>query len=196
MTSKYPVVIISGPSGAGEDSIIAGIEKILPIEKIKTTSTRGMRPGESQGKPYNFISIGEFKDKIKENGFFECAQHYNDEYYGVSWKEIERAIKSGRIPIWKIDYKGVISAKEKLPNCLTILITAPLTILEQRIRQRSGVSDDYVAKRMKYTREWFKNKDIYDYEVENKQNQLNKTIDKVVNIINKELKLDKKSGRQ
>lgn len=183
---KYPIIIISGPSGAGEDSIINGLKKRLPIERVITTNTRGMRPGESQGKPYYFISREKFQEDLAAGKFFEQAEEYEN-YYGVTHEELERVKNSGKIGIWKIGYKGVMYAKEKIPNIVAIFINAPLDILERRIRGRGGVTDEYVKERMKYTKEWLKHRDIYDYEVENEQGKLAETIDKVEGIIKREL---------
>ncbi|PLX26662.1 guanylate kinase [Candidatus Parcubacteria bacterium] len=179
------IFIISGPSGVGEDSIIKGLKKILPIEVIITTTTRDLRPGESQGNPYYFISKEEFKNGIENNEFFEYAKEYNDNYYGVTHKEIERIKNSDKIGIWKIEYKGVIYAKKMFPNIIAIFINAPLDILEKRIRNRSNVSEEYIKERLDYTREWLKNIDIYNYKVENEEGKLKDTIKKVANIIEK-----------
>ena len=94
--------IISGPSGAGEDSIIEGLKSHFPIERVITTTSRPMRPGDSNGNPYYFISKEEFKKRIEEEKFFEWAQEYNDNYYGVTHEEINRVIDSNKIGIWKI----------------------------------------------------------------------------------------------
>lgn len=177
------IVIISGPSGAGEDSIIDGLSQYMPIERIITTSTRDMREGESQGDPYYFISHEEFAQGIEDGKFFEYAQQYNDNYYGVTFEEIERVKAAEGVGIWKIDYKGVIQAKELMPEIKTIFITAPLDILEKRIRSRDGVSDEFVAERMAYTKEWLEHADIYDYQVENEEGKLDNTIEKVRDII-------------
>ena len=91
------VFIISGPSGAGEDSIIEGLRERFPIERIITTTTREMRSGESQGNPYYFISKEEFERKIQEKGFVEYALQYNGNLYGVTKEEIERVGKSGKL---------------------------------------------------------------------------------------------------
>lgn len=179
------IFIISGPSGAGEDSVIDGLQKIFPIERVVTTTTRKMRPGESQKNPYYFISEKEFISKIEKGGFFEYAKEYNNLYYGVTGEEIERVKSCGRIGIWKIEYKGVITAKKVMPDIIAIFINAPLKILEERIRRRTSVTDEFVAERMKYTKEWLKHKNIYDYEIENKQGKLDETIKKVANIIEK-----------
>src|SRR3989344_41352 len=109
---KTSLIIISGPSGSGEDSIIEGLKEYFPLERVITTTTRQMRRTESEGNPYYFISTEEFADRVDRGDFFEYAQQYNDHFYGVTFAEIERVKNSGKIGIWKIDYKGVIKVKE------------------------------------------------------------------------------------
>ncbi|MDD4606980.1 MAG: hypothetical protein PHS07_01390 [Patescibacteria group bacterium] len=190
MTQNYTnkIFIISGPSGAGEDSIIQKLKDYFPIEAAITTTSRSMRPKESPGHPYYFISRQEFKAGIKNNLFFEYAQQYNNEYYGITHQEIERIKNlSDKIGIWKIDYQGVITAKKLMPKIIAIFINAPLDVLEQRIRGRSNVTDEYIKERMEYTREWLKYRNIYDYEVINHQGKLDQAIQEVVEIIQQEL---------
>ena len=180
---KNNIYIISGPSGAGEDSVIEGLKKYFPIERIITTTTRAMRTGESQGNPYYFISKEDFQKNILANNFFEYAEEYNNNYYGVTKTEIERVQNSDKIGTWKIEYKGVITAKKLLPKIIAIFLNAPLEILEQRIRQRDNATEEYISERLTYTREWLKHKDIYDYEVINEQGKLAEAIEKIANII-------------
>ena len=179
----HPLIIISGPSGAGEDSVIERIGKVFSIERVTTTTTRPMRPDESQGHPYYFTSKTDFEAGIEASKFFEHAKHYNNEYYGVTFDEIERVKRSGRIGIWKIDYKGVMAAKKLMPDIVAIFLTAPLDVLEKRIRGRSGVTDAYVAERMAYTKEWLEHTGIYDYTVVNEEGKLDKTVADVKRII-------------
>jgi len=180
---KNNIFIISGPSGAGEDSIIEGLKKTLPIERVITTSTRKMRPGDKQGKPYFFISKKEFLQSIKNGDFLEYAQEYNDNYYGVTHKEIDRIKKSNKIGLLKIEYKGVMAIKKIMPAIKSILINAPLEIMTNRIKKRDNVTEEYVVSRTAYTKEWLKHKDIYDYEVINEENRLAKAIKEVAEII-------------
>ncbi|MFZ2187306.1 MAG: hypothetical protein WAV46_01630 [Candidatus Moraniibacteriota bacterium] len=179
------IFIISGPSGAGEDSIIDGLSKRLPTETIITTVTRPKRIGESDGHPYYFISRAAFEENIERGDMVEYAQHYNGNYYGVTKKELERIAASEKIGIWKIDYQGVATAKRLFPNIIAIFIIAPLEVLEQRIRRRDNLTEEYVQERMEYTREWLKHTDLYDYTVENKQGKLDEAIEKVRAIIEK-----------
>jgi len=180
---KHNLFIISGPSGVGGDDIITGLFSVLPIERVITMTTRQPREGEVDGIDYYFINRAEFLSGISKHQFFEYAQEYNGEYYGVTQSEIERVMGSGKIGIWRLEYKGVITAKKIFPEVITILINAPLAVLERRIRNRSVVSDEFVKERMEYTKEWLKHKDIYDYEVINHEGQLEKTIEEVAAII-------------
>ncbi|OGI17912.1 MAG: hypothetical protein A3J63_00350 [Candidatus Moranbacteria bacterium RIFCSPHIGHO2_02_FULL_40_12b] len=184
IANKNNIFIISGPSGAGEDSIIEGLKKYFPIERIVTTSTREMRPGESQSDPYWFIAREEFEKRRNNNEFVEWAEQYNGNLYGVTKKEIERVKNSGKIGTWKIDWKGVITAKKLYPEIPAIFVTVPdLKIMENRIRRRGGLSEKYIRERMEYTKAWMKHADIYDYTVVNKEGKLNEAIAKTAEII-------------
>ncbi len=182
--------IISGPSGAGEDSVIAGLEKIIPLERVISTTTRPPRSHESNKNPYYFIPQKKFKEGIKKNLFFEWAREYNNHYYGVTRKEMHRIRGSKKIGIWKIEYQGVITAKKLIPGIKAILINAPLPVLKKRIKSRDNVSAKYLRSRMAYTKKWLQYKNIYDYEVINEENKLNKTIRRVAAIIKSQI--DKK----
>lgn len=190
--SKPNIFIISGPSGAGEDSIIEGLRKYFPIEKVITTSTRFIRPGEAQGNPYYFISREEFIKRRDSGEFAEWTEEYNGNLYGVIKEEIER-VKSasrwtGKIGIWKIEWKGVITAKKIFPEIPAIFITvSDLKILENRIRRRGGISEEYIKERMEYTKEWMRHKDVYDHEVYNEEGKLDEAIAKTAEIIKKHL---------
>ncbi|MFA7662421.1 MAG: guanylate kinase [Patescibacteria group bacterium] len=180
---KNKLFIISGPSGAGKDSVINEVKKFFSIEKIVTTTTRAMRPGEIEGVDYYFLSEEEFKKRIDEGRFFEWAQQYNDNYYGVTFEEIERVKQSEAIGLWNLDYKGTVTIKKLMPEIKSIFITASLDILEKRIRARDKVTDEFVAERMKYTKEWLKHQDIYDFVVENNEGKLDEAVAKVLEII-------------
>jgi guanylate kinase len=180
--------IISGPSGSGQDSIIEALRKFLPIERVITTTTREMRPKESQKNPYYFVSRENFLERIRKQDFAEYAQEYNGNYYGVTMQELERVNNSGKIGIWKIEYQGVLKAKELFPGIIAILISAPLEILEKRIRVRDkGKDEAYTQERLKYTEEFLKHRNIYDFEVINNDGKMEEAIKKVTEIIKKHI---------
>lgn len=188
MNKKNRLFIISCPSGAGEDSVITGLKKCLDIEKIITTTTRKIRPNETQGKEYYFISKDKFKEGIANNEFFEYAEEDNAQFYGVKNKELERIKNCGKIKIWKIDYKGVITAKKLMPQIIAILILPPsIEILEKRLLKR-GETKEFIKRRMDYAKGWLKHKNIFDYQVINHENRLAETVEEVKKIILKNIK--------
>ena len=184
--NKNKLFIISGPSGAGEDSVIEGLKKFLPIERVVTTTTRKKRSDIFAEDSYYFISKEEFKKGIAENKFFEYAKEYNNQFYGVTKKEIERVIKCDKIGIWKIEYKGVMTIKKLMPEIISIFIMTPtIEDIERRLLKR-GHDENYIKQRMIYTKEWLKHKDIYDYEVVNYEGKLDKAVEEIREIILKE----------
>ncbi|MEA2065003.1 MAG: guanylate kinase [Patescibacteria group bacterium] len=183
MNKKNNLFIISGPSGVGEDSVIFGLKKCLDIKKIITTTTRKIRSNETEGKEYYFISKQEFKKGIANNEFFEYAEEDNAQFYGVKNKEIKNAFNSEKIGIWKIDYKGVITAKKLMPQIIAILILPPsLKTLEKRLSKR-GETKEFIKQRIDYAKGWLEYKNIFDYQIINRENRLAETVKKVKKII-------------
>ena len=181
---KSNIFILSGPSGAGEDSIIEGLKEYFPLQRIITTTTRSMRSNESQGKPYYFVSKEEFEKQLKSGNFIEHAEQYNGNLYGVTAEEIQRVKDSGKIGIWKIEYKGVKEAKKLFPEIKSIFIDAvSLEVLEKRIRRRDNVSDEYIKERMDYTKKWLQYTNLYDFKVINEDGKLNEAVKQVAEII-------------
>lgn len=182
---SYPnLFIISGPSGSGEDSIIEGLKKYFPVERVVTTTTRAARPGETHGISYYFTTREDFERRLNNNEFVEHARQYNGNLYGVTREELDRVVQSGKAGVWKIEYQGVISAKKLFPEIIAIFITVPeFSILETRIRRRDRVSEDYIKERMIYSKEWMRHADIYDYTVVNEEGKLDKAVREVADII-------------
>jgi guanylate kinase len=176
--------ILSGPSGAGEDSIIEKLSALLPIERVVTTTTRAMRVNESQGHPYYFVSKEVFEQGIAEGKFIEYATQYNDHLYGVTQGELDRAVKTGKTVLWKIEYQGVEAMKKRFPEIKSVFITVPSTdILVRRLRKRGGATEEHIRERMRYTQEWLRHTDIYDYTVVNEEGKLDEAVAKVKAIL-------------
>lgn len=177
--------IISGPSGSGQDSVIEGLGRIFPLERVITSTTRKPRSSESDGKPYYFLSHDDFERKIAAGDLIEWAKEYNDELYGVTKEELKRVATCGQVGIWKIEWKGVVTAKRLFPDIIAILISAPLESIETRLRKRDNPTEEYLAERMAYTREWMNHTDIYDHTIENADGSLEKAVNEAADIIRK-----------
>ncbi len=178
--------ILSGPSGAGEDTIIEELSEIIELERTITTTTRDMRAYESQGNPYHFISKQEFQEKIEAGDFFEYAEQDNGNLYGITYEELQRVVNLNKVGVWKIDYKGVRTVKKKLPDIIAIMIYAPKDKLKKRISNRGTASDEFIEERLDYAQGWFKHEELFNYKVKNKQHQLQEAVKQVLSIIEKE----------
>lgn len=146
-----------------------------------------MRPGESDGSPYYFVSKEQFEEKLARGDMVEWAKQYNGNLYGVTTAELERVNALPGVGIWKIEYQGVMTAQKFYPEVLSIFIMAEsLDVLADRIRSRGSVTDEFLAERMAYTKEWLRHEDIYDYKVINHQGKLDETVKQVARILKSE----------
>jgi len=182
---KGKIFVISAPSGTGKTTILKELKKeISDIEPIITYTTRKQRPGEKNKIDYYFISQKTFLKKIKENKFLEWAKVY-DNYYGTPKDKVEKVLKKGKKILLTLDTQGGRNIKKLFPSAILIGILPPsFKEQERRIRERKGISEEEIKKRLKEAKQ--ERKIIftkYDVRVVNKN--LESTIKKIKNIIEK-----------
>jgi len=136
---KTRMIIVAAPSGAGKSSFV---EKIASedsrLHDVVTYTTRAMRAGESQGKPYFFISKEDFNHKKAEGFFIECAQVHTN-FYGTSFEQLQKAWDQNKVCIMDIDIQGVATFKSKFPDVKTVFILPPsIDELRRRVIKRDG----------------------------------------------------------
>ena len=69
--NKKMLVILSGVSGAGKDTIKKElIKRMQNVISLPSFTSREPRPGEEEGVQYHFITKEEFKEKIKKEEFY------------------------------------------------------------------------------------------------------------------------------
>lgn len=140
--SRGVLLVLTGPSGAGKDTLFAKLKEKRPsIIKIVTTTSRAPRAGESEGNPYHFISREEFEKKIVEDAFFEWVE-FRGALNGTQKKTLEDALKKGVDVIWRIDAKGVKNIKEKVKamvdRSVFVFLTSPVEVLKNRVQKDEG----------------------------------------------------------
>ncbi len=132
------MIIVVAPSGAGKSTFIDEILK-FPDYGIKDTitfTTRGMRPGESEGDPYFFLQEEDFKKKIEQDFFVEWAKVHSS-YYGTSHKQIREFWQQGYAVIMDVDIQGAETFKKKFPESLVVFIKPPsIETLKERLLVR------------------------------------------------------------
>ena len=164
---KGKLVIISGPSGSGKTSICKILTKNPKIKQSVSYTTRKPRDGERNGIDYCFIEKSEFEKLIRENKFVEYAE-YCGYLYGTPVSTIKEAIDNEEILILAIDVKGALQIMDKMPETISIFITAPddETV---KLRLKNRFTDDGIDidKRFIVAREEMAYGKYYDYCVVN-----------------------------
>ena len=149
MTGK--LIIFSAPSGAGKTTIVKHLLKSgLPLEFSISACSRSPRVGETHGKDYYFLSVEDFKEKIKNNEFIEWEEVYAGNFYGTLRSEMERIWGNGNHVLFDIDVKGGINLKNKFPaDTLSIFVMPPsVKELEHRLTIRSTDDEATIRKRI------------------------------------------------
>jgi len=141
--------IISAPSGAGKTSLVkALLESTDGIRVSVSHTTRGMRPGEVDGKDYHFTEVETFRSMIADNAFLEHAEVFGN-YYGTSRSSALDMMAQGMDVILEIDWQGAQQVRAKMPEAVSIFILPPSREeLERRLRGRGTDADEVIARRL------------------------------------------------
>ncbi len=176
------LIIISGPSGTGKDTIAHALtEKDNSLCISVSATTRPMRANEKEGKDYYFKTEKEFNDLINEDGFIEHAC-YDGHCYGTLKSDVCRRIDEGKQVILVIEVKGAAAVREKFPGVLSIFILPPdMNTLEKRLRKRATESEESIKKRLAAANDEIMRACEYDYKVVNAD--LDEAVETVYNII-------------
>lgn len=183
--SKGTVLIVSGPSGSGKDTILKEVFKVIPEIKFSISSiTRNMRDGEVEGEKYNFVSVEKFLDMIKNDDLLEYNK-YLDNYYGTPRKPVEEVLNNGGEIIIEVDVNGAASIREKLPEAVSVFIMPPsFNVLKNRLSGRGTESEELVNKRLNEALNEISRASEYDYIVVN--DALSEAVSDLVAIIKSE----------
>jgi guanylate kinase len=176
--------VISGPSGAGKDSVLTLLKKtVTNMQFITTMTTRKPRPQEIEGVDYRFVSLETFEDLKKKNELLECAQVYGN-WYGPPKEAIRQALKEGKDAILRVDVQGVKNIKKIVPDAVFIFIMTPtLKELEKRLKKRYTETEAELALRLKTAADEIKQVKMFDYVVFNNGGSLQAAVDKIKAII-------------
>lgn len=181
------LIVISGPSGAGKDSVLTRMKSAgLPFHFVVTANTRPRRPGEVEGEDYHFVSMGEFAEMIEKGELLEYAIVYGD-YKGIPKQQVRQALASGKDVIMRLDVQGAMTIRRLVPEAVLIfLLTGSEAELEGRLRIRETETPDSLKMRLATAREELKRIDEFDYLVVNREDALDEAVASVISIIRAE----------
>ena len=146
------LIVLSAPSGSGKTTLV---NYILQVEELNlgfsiSAASREPRGGEIHGKEYYFLSLKEFKNKIKADEFLEWEEVYRDNFYGTLKTEIQRLWDMGKNVIFDIDVVGGLNIKKIYPERTLAIFIQPPSIdeLKIRLKKRKTESEEKISMRV------------------------------------------------
>jgi guanylate kinase len=181
------LIVISGPSGAGKDTVVQRMqERGLPFHFVVTATTRPKRPNEMHGRDYLFVTKEEFAGMIERNELIEYALVYGD-YKGILRTQVREALNSGQDVVMRLDVQGAETVRKLAHEALLIFITTESEEeLVRRLQERKTETSDSLAIRIATARKELKRVEAFDYVIVNHDFQLDETVETIRAIIQAE----------
>jgi guanylate kinase len=181
------LIVISGPSGVGKDSVVQRMkEREFPFHFVVTATDRPPRPNEVYGRDYYFYTTAEFEQMIVDGELLEHACVYG-QYKGIPKTHVRQALASGQDVVMRVDVQGADTVKRIIPAAITVFLTCESEAeLIARLRERRTESEEALRNRVKTAHLEMARMPEFDYVVVNRHNALDETVDYVVAIIQAE----------
>lgn len=164
--------VVSGPSGAGKDTLVDALRERMPRLRYSiSATTRPPRPGEEEGRHYFFLTREEF-ERGREAGALLEWREYNGNLYGTPRDYIEHSVGEGYDVIMKPEVNGALAVKAAYPDAVLIfLVPDRFSHLRERLLARRTETNDEIARRLEIAHREMKFIREFDYIVVNGQDR-------------------------
>ena len=180
------LVILSGPSGVGKDTIIEALRarpRDPDYHYVVTCTTRAPRPGEVPGVSYQFLTRPAFAALRDARELLESAEVHGN-WYGTPRREVAGALAEGHDVILKIDVQGASAVKQRVPAALLVFLVPPsMEALFQRLRSRATENADELEIRQRNAAIELARQGDYDRVVVNETGEVARTAAEIEAII-------------
>ena len=190
------LVVFSAPSGSGKTTLVKHLleQPELNLEFSVSATSRPIRGEEVEGKDYYYLTIDEFKSKIKNDSFLEWEEVYRDNFYGTLKTEVERIWNLGKHVIFDIDVSGGLRIKRKFPEKTLAVFVKPPSIdeLKIRLKKRKTENEDKINMRIAKASAELATAPLFDVVIVN--DDLDKALDEAYHTVANFLKPDETTG--
>jgi guanylate kinase len=180
------LVVLSGPSGVGKDTIIRVLKERHPGDRRKfvvTYKTRERRPMEVDKVDYHFVSQDDFDRLRAEDAFLETAEVHG-QWSGTPWDQVIEALERGDDAVLKIDVQGARAVRERVQDAVLIFVAPPsMEALSGRLRGRATESEAEFRRRQLDAAVELASQSDYDYVVVNRTGEADETAEEIERII-------------
>jgi guanylate kinase len=184
VSSRNPVFVVTGTSGAGKGTIERELLARMPeLELAISATTREKREGEQDGREYWFISDEEFDRKLAAGEFLEHIVFDWGQRSGTLRSEIDRILSAGRIPLLDLETEGALRLTGTgSVGAVTIFVKAPsFEENERRLRERATESEGEIEERLELARRQLEQEHLFDHVIEN--DELEHAVDELEEIV-------------
>ncbi len=178
------LIVLSGPSGVGKDSVLARLrETDHRLTYVTTMTTRPIRPNEVDGRDYHFVSRDEYRKLLDGNRLLESANVYGN-WYGVPRSVVEAALDRGEDVVVKVDIQGAATIRKIMPRAVFVFLAPPsLDELTARLTRRLTESPTDLSLRIKTAEAEMKQAALFDHVVVNHSGTIDETVAEIEAIV-------------
>lgn len=182
MKNQGEIIVISGPSGVGKDTIIERVLSLSSFQRFAAYTTRPMRSGEVNGVDYRFVTHEQFAKLRNSYEFLDCTE-LSGNLYGTPIHDFEQVMKKGLKVIIHLKAASALLLQRRIPFAKIIFILPPFrSELERRLRVR-GETEESIALRMNEVEEEVQKVMLFDYIIVNYKDEVDDVAKRIIQFI-------------
>ncbi|MHB8717421.1 MAG: guanylate kinase [Candidatus Dormibacteria bacterium] len=167
-TAPGRLIVLSGPSGVGKDTVLSELRRRDPSLRYSVSyTTRPPRPGEVDGVSYSFVDEPTFRRMAEAGEFLEWASVHGH-LYGTSEARVREALERGEDIVLKIDVQGAAWIRPRVGGAIFVFLLPPSEEeLHRRLLDRDTEGPGAVEVRRRNAAAELTEAGAYDHQVVN-----------------------------
>lgn len=181
------LVVLAGPTGVGETTVTRAVIRRLPrAKRLLTTTSRPKRPGEKQGREYEFLTRREFERRIGRKKFLEYIYLPSRKvYYGTDRTRIERELARGAILFANLEVRGLRVMRREYSETVALFLKPEnlQQIVLRKLKQHPNITKRELTIRLREAKRELREARYYDHTIVNRDGKLQETVRAVLRFI-------------